>query len=230
MNQISTHHFQITFLNAFAYLMLGTQSCRGSIWDEHENTHRRFVSHLLHILIILGICEYLVLLVANALVLTTRENLPFITGNFDSTRSVECILNECKSAEERWNVVSELLIVLICYMTINGIYKVLKYSMLFYGMGKGIYHLMKVLCCCCKGTIELIDETGELVDKFFPAKCIVSTDVIAGITYLHARAKHNRDRNFGVITGMVNYCNGHCTMNLDIEILNIVIQFCLYCR
>ena len=121
ITHIPTHHFQIFFLNAFAYLMLGTQSCRGSIWDEHENTHRRFVSHLLHILIILGIGEYLVLLVANALVLTTREDLPFITENFDFTRSAsfQCIKYECKSAEERWKAVSELLIVLICYMTIN---------------------------------------------------------------------------------------------------------------
>ena len=201
ITHIPTHHFQIIFLNAFAYLMLGTQSCRGSIWDEHENKHRRFVSHLLHIVIILGIAEYLVLLVANALVISTRENLPFIIEDFDLVTLDRCIKYECKSTEERWKVVSELLIVLICYLTINGIYKVLKYSMFFYGMGKGIYHLMKVLCCCCKGTIELIDETGELVDKFFPAKCIVSTDVIAGITYLHARAKHNRDRNSDVITG-----------------------------
>ena len=201
ITHIPTHHFQITFLNASAYLLLGTQSCRGSIWDEHENSHRRFVSHLLHIVVILGIAEYLVLLVANALVLTSRENLPFIKENFDFRKLSQCIRYECESTELRWKVVSELLIVLICYLTINGVYKVLKYSMFFYRMGKGIHHLMKVICCCCKGTIELIDETSELVDRFFPAKCIVSTDVIAGLTYLHARAKHNRNRNSGVMTG-----------------------------
>ena len=209
ITHIPTHHFQITVLNAFAYLLLGTQSCRGSIWDEHENSHRRFVSHLLHIVVILGIAEYLVLLVANALVLTSRKNLLFIIENFDFRKSVQCIQYECKSTEQRWKVVSELLIFLISYLTINGVYKVLKYSMFFYRMGKGIYHLMKVLCCCCKGTIELIDETGELVDKFFPAKCIVSTDVIAGLTYLHARAKHNRDRTSVVITGKL-----YCTIKL----------------
>ena len=193
--------------------MLGTQSCRGSIWDKKEDIHRRYVYHLLHIVIILGIVEYLVLLVVIGLVLTTKENSSFHIENLtqfsfaEIGQSVQCIPYECKSTEERWKVVSELLIVLISFLTINGIYKVLKYSKFFYGMGKGLYHLMKVLCCCCKGTIKLIDETGELVDKFFPAKCIVSTDVIAGMTYLHARTKHNRDRNSGVITG--KSCNGY---------------------
>ena len=74
--------------------------------------------------------------------------------------------------------------------------------MLFYRMGKGVYHLMKLLCCCCKGTLELIDETGDLVERFFPTKSTVPTDVFAGLTYLHARAKHNKVRLSCEINGM----------------------------
>ena len=66
-----------------------------------------------------------------------------------------------------------------------------------------IHHLMKIICCCCRGTIELIDDTGELVDQFFPAKSIVPTDVFAGLTLLHAKSKHDRFRIPNETDGMI---------------------------
>ena len=188
------------FLNAFGYLMLGTQSCRGSIWDENEGVSRKYVFYLLHIVIILGAIEFLMVLIAIVMVVTSKEHPTF---NVDPESILRCATNECESAAERWKTIAELMIVLACFLAINGLYKIFKYSKFFYRMGFGMYHLMKWLCCCCKGTFEMMGETGELVDQFFPAKSIVPTDVFAGLTYLHARAKHNRKRLSSGFSGML---------------------------
>ena len=181
-------------LNAFAYLMLATQSCRGSIWDKDEKIRRRYVFPLFHSVAILGILELLVLLIVIFMVMAYKNDYSFNLGNLDAGEIYQCVTHECNSTAIKWKIISSLLIVLIIFLVFNGIYKVLKYSMFFYRIGKGMYHLMKLICCCCRGTIELMDDTGELVDQFFPAKSIVPTDVFAGLTYLHAKSKHDRFR------------------------------------
>ena len=186
------------FLNAFGYLMLGTQSCRGSIWDKNEDDSRKYVFYLLHIVIILGTIEFLMVLIAIVMVVTSKEHPTF---DVEPEAILRCATNECNSAVERWTTIADLLIVLACFLAINGLYKIFKYSKFFFRMGTGCHHLMKRLCFCCKGTFEMMDETGELVDQFFPAKSIVPTDVFAGLTYLHARAKHNRKRMSSGISG-----------------------------
>lgn len=177
--------FVVVSINALAYLMLGTQSCRGTIRDNNESPSRRFVVPIIYFLIMFSILE-LVLLVFTIGLVGYDNNISFDINWTDLLKSIstviECLTNgqvdqECttKSIRKQNGIILIILKVQLILFLVNGLFKILYYTELLLWLTKFFHKCMKIVCCCCRGKLSLLEEVGELMEAVVVKDSYVTT-------------------------------------------------------
>ena len=185
--------------------MLATQSCRGALRDTNDSQHRRFVVPIIYFLIIFGVLE-LLLLVFTLVLVGYDNNFSF---DFNHKHIVESISDatECMNTDEidqetkrtsvskKNGIVFVILFVEIILFLANGLFKLLYYTELLLWLAKYVHQCMKVLCCCCRAKMRLLEEVGELMESVFHKDAFPITDEIAGLCYIYSETKSSGQRN-----------------------------------
>jgi hypothetical protein len=174
--------------------MLATQSCRGTLRDTTH--HRRFVVPIIYFLIIFSLFE-LLFVVFTIFLIGYDNNFSF---DFDQKHIVESISDatECKNVDEvdqksrkmsirkKNGIVLVILFLQIFLFLANGLVKILYYTELLLWLARLFNQCVKVVCCCCRGKISLLEEVGELMKEVFHKDTFPMTDGIAGLCYIYS--------------------------------------------
>ena len=179
--------------------MLATQSCRGTLRDTNASNPRRFVVPIIYFLIIFSLLE-LLLLVLTIVLVGYDNNFSF---DFNQKHFVESISDatECMNTDEvdqeakimsvrkKTGLVLVILFVEISLFLVNVLFKTLYYTELLLWLAKFFHQCMKVVCCCCRGKMRLLEEVGELMEAVFHKDSFPITDDIAGLCYLYSKTE-----------------------------------------
>ena len=177
--------------------MLATQSCRGTIRDTNNSNPRRFVVPIIYFVIIFNWLEFL-LLVLTIVLVGYDNNFSFdfnekhiVESIRDATECMTEVDQEAKSVSVRKKngVVFVILFVQMILLLADVLIKTLYYTELLMWLAKFFKNCMKVVCCCCRGKMRLLEEVGELMEAVFHKDSFPITDGIAGLCYLYSKTE-----------------------------------------
>ena len=186
-------------MNAVAYLVLASQSCRGEIWDVNEKERRRLVKPMLYFLTIFSSLELAML--TSVIGLLIFENNFHLDLNIRSTiNGVQmCFFNdenksaECKETRKINKICSSLLTLQLVLFIINALFQIAYFTRMCVLFLKVTKRLRRALWCC--NNMTFLDDVYALFKRIFPLYSVVPSDVIAGLTltYIDARIKAGRN-------------------------------------
>ena len=198
-----------------AYASLAIQSSHGSIWDEKEKLHRRWVVPLLKVVLALGVFEVVIVITNMALLIDglflschKYENVKdaFIVDMDDIKNAFDTIDqvingNKIISSPRVYRNVLELLFFQFSML-------ILYYAYVFSKTAKGrnLCCSLTSLCCICvpSSMKNPMAEVGELLSGLRSKDSLIKSDLIAGLTSLYATAK-TKNVDERVQKGIKNY-------------------------
>lgn len=195
-------------MTSLTYAKLGFESRRGSMWDEETLVGRRrerLVVRCLHILLLFGVFEFVMLITIIGLLLygINEDLFDLKINNFvdDVTQSLVSD-NKVSNRKVYQGVLGLLIFLLICFL-LNVFHKICKYVNCCGSVCCGqslLCRISDVFCCMTKTKKELIEDVGVFFNDFFHQR-IIPSDGIAALTYLHAQTKAVKDRRMSLRNG-----------------------------